>query len=69
MWATAGEKPKDAMAFFSKYILFSKQNKTIFWGDMATNGGKGYFHIDENASSEQIDALLRRVITRMTYTI
>ena len=36
---------------------------------MATNGGKGYFHIDENASSEQIYALLRRVITRMTYTI
>ena len=36
---------------------------------MTTNGGKGYFHIDENDSSEQIYALLRRVITRMTYTI
>ena len=38
--------------------LFSKQNKTIFWGEIATNGIKRYFHIDENASNEQIYALL-----------
>ena len=44
--------------YFSKYILFSKQNKTVFWGDIATNGKKRYFHIDEKASSEQIYALL-----------
>ena len=56
MWAVAGEKAKDAMAFF--WILFSKQNKTIFWGEMATHGRKRYFHIDENASSEQIYSLL-----------
>ena len=33
--------------------MFSKQNKTVFSGKMATNGRKRYFHIDENASSEQ----------------
>ena len=44
--------------FFSKYILFSKQNKTAFRGEMAINSRKRYFHIDENASSEQIYALL-----------
>ena len=57
MWkmTVAGEKSKDAIAF-SKYILFSKQNKTVFWGEEATNGRKKYFHIDENASSEQIYA-------------
>ena len=38
--------------------MFSKQNKTVFSGKMATNGRKRYFHIDENASSEQIYALL-----------
>ena len=38
--------------------MFSKQNKTVFWGDIATNGKKRYFHIDEKASSEQIYALL-----------
>ena len=43
---------------FSKYILFSKQNKTAFRGEMATNTRKRYFHINENASSEQIYALL-----------
>ena len=43
---------------FSKDILFSKQNKAAFWGEMATNGRKRYFHFDENASSEQIYALL-----------
>ena len=43
---------------FSKYILFSKKNNAIFSGEMATNGRKRYFHIDENASSEQIYALL-----------
>ena len=43
---------------FSKYILFSKQNKTVFRGEMATNGTERYFHIDENTSSEQIYALL-----------
>ena len=43
---------------FPKYILFSKQIKTVFWSEMATNGRKRYFHIDENASSEQIYALL-----------
>ena len=46
---------------FSKYILFSKQNKTVFWGEIATNGRKIYFHIDKNASSEQIYALLDEV--------
>ena len=44
--------------FFSKYILFSKQNETVFWGEMTTNGRKRYFHIDKNASSEQVYALL-----------
>ena len=44
--------------FFSKYILFTKQNKTVFWGEMVINSRKRYFHIDENASSEQIYALL-----------
>ena len=40
---------------FSKYILFSIQNKTVCWGDIATNGRKRYFNIDaSNASSEQI---------------
>ena len=43
---------------FSKYTLFSKQNKTVFWGKTATNSRKRYFHIDENASSKQIYALL-----------
>ena len=37
--------------------FFSKQSKTVFWGEMATNGRKSYFHIDENACSEQIYAL------------
>ena len=37
---------------FSKYILFSKQNKTVFWWEMATNVRNRYFHIDENVSSE-----------------
>ena len=41
---------------FSKCIQFSKQNKTVFLGEMTTR--KRYFHIDENASSEQIYALL-----------
>ena len=36
IWAAAGEKSKDRMAF-SKYILFSKQNKRVFWDEMATN--------------------------------
>ena len=44
--------------FLFKYILFSKQNKTVLCGEMATNGRKRYCHIDENASSEQIYALL-----------
>ena len=43
---------------FSKYILSWKQNKTAFLGEIATNGRKRYFHTDENASSEQIDAFL-----------
>ena len=43
---------------FSKYILLSKQIKTVFWGEIATDGRKRYFHIDKNASSEQIYALL-----------
>ena len=37
--------------------MFSKQNKTVFWGEIATNGRKRYFHIGENASSKQIYAL------------
>ena len=57
MLAAVGDKSKDAMVF-SKYILFSRQSKTVFWGKMATNGGKRYFHIDENASSKEIYALL-----------
>ena len=60
MWAAAGEKSKDHW-LFSKYILFSKQNKTVFWGEMPTNGRKRYFHIDENASSKQIYASLDNV--------
>ena len=51
MWAVAGEKSKDAMVF-SKYMLFSKQNKTVFWSEMEPNGRKQYFRIEENASSE-----------------
>ena len=38
--------------------MFSKQNKTVFWNEVATNGRKRYFNIDENASTEQIYALL-----------
>ena len=41
--------------------MFSKQNKAVFWGEIATNGRKIYFHIDKNASSEQIYALLDEV--------
>ena len=52
------EKSQKMQWLFSKYILFSKQNKTVFRGEMAINGRKRYFHIDENASSEQIYALL-----------
>ena len=37
--------------------MFSKQNKTVFSGEIATNGRKRYFHIGENASSKQIYAL------------
>ena len=44
--------------FFSKYTSLSKQNKTVCSGEMATNGRKRYFHIDENTSSEQIYTLL-----------
>ena len=44
--------------FFSKYALFSKQNRTVYWGGIAVNSRKRYFHIDENASTEQIYALL-----------
>ena len=39
-------------------ILFSKQNKTAFSDEMATNGRKRYFHLDENTSDEQTYALL-----------
>ena len=52
MWAIADEKSKDGMSF-TKYILISKQNKADFWGEIAANGGKRYFHLDENASSEK----------------
>ena len=52
MWAVACEKSNDLTA------VFSKQNKTVFWGEMTTNSTKRYFHIDENASSEQTYALL-----------
>ena len=55
------EKSQKMQWLFSKYILFSKQNKTVFRGEMAINGRKRYFHIDENASSEQIYALLDEV--------
>ena len=37
--------------------IFSSQN-SFFTGKMATNGTKRYFHIDENATSEQICVLL-----------
>ena len=33
--------------FFYKCILFSKQNTTVFWDEIATNGRKIYFHLDE----------------------
>ena len=39
-------------------LLFSKQNKAVFWDEVATNSRKRYFNIDENASTEQIYALL-----------
>ena len=39
-------------------MLFSNQSKTVFWGEMVTNARKRYSDIDENASSEQIYALL-----------
>ena len=61
MSVAVGEKPKDAMTFFKKSHCISKQNKTAFWGEMATNGKKTYFHVNENASSEQIYALLDNV--------
>ena len=32
-------------------LLFSKQNKTVFWDEVATNGRKRYFNIDENANA------------------
>ena len=51
-------KSQEIQWLFSKYILFSKQNQTVFWGKMVTNGRKRYLHIYENASSEQILALL-----------
>ena len=38
--------------------MLSKQNKTVASGEIATNGRKKYFHIGENASSEQIYILL-----------
>ena len=38
--------------------MFAKQNKTVLWDEVATNGRKRYFNIDENASTEQIYALL-----------
>ena len=38
--------------------MFLKQNKTVFWGEMATNGRMRYFHIGENTSNEQIYALI-----------
>ena len=38
-------------------ILFSRQSKTVLWGEMVTNSRKIYFHTDENASSEQIYSL------------
>ena len=43
---------------FCKYILLSKQNKTVFSGKMATNGRKRYIQTAENDSSEQIYVLL-----------
>ena len=43
--------------------MFSKQNKTVFLSEMATNGRKRYFHTDKNASSEQTYALLDDVET------
>ena len=46
------------MVFSLNIFLFSKQKKTVFWGEIATNGRKRYFHIYENTSSEQIHALL-----------
>ena len=41
--------------------MFTKQNKTVLWDEVATNGRKRYFNIDENASTEQIYALLNDV--------
>ena len=38
--------------------MFSKQNKTVFWGEITTNGRKRYFHIDKKVSSEHIYTLL-----------
>ena len=49
---------KETKIIQKSFILLSKQNKTNFWGEMATNDRMRYFNIGENASSEQIDALL-----------
>ena len=55
IWAVKSQK---LQWFFSEYTLFSKQNRTVYWGGIAVNSRKRYFHIDENASTEQIYALL-----------
>ena len=47
---------------FSKCILFSKHDKTVFAGEMATNGRKRYFHLTktlvESADEVDIDYLM-----------
>ena len=48
-------------------MLLSKQNKTNFWGEMVTNDRMRYFNIVENASSEQIYALLDDVQSNEKY--
>ena len=55
-WNASTEK--ETKIIQKSFILLSKQNKTNFWGKMATNDRMRYFNIGENASSEQIYALL-----------
>ena len=56
---------------FSKHILFLKQNKTVFCGEMATNGRKRYFILTKTllVNKCMLYQMMQRVLTRMTQTI
>ena len=55
---------------FSKYILLSKHDKTVFSGEMATNGRKRYFNLTktlvERADEVDIDNLMNDCDTNFT---